>query len=183
MGAKSCAECGRDFAVPRYLLAKRRFCSKACSNKVTGRKLALPLPVAKVLPAHIDAKIDRVESGCWEWTGAVNANGYGIVAVHRKTEGAHRVVYEILAGSIPAGLHIDHLCRNRRCVNPAHLEPVTQAENNRRAMRTHCLRGHEFTPENTYRPPRTSRAPERFCRQCQRDKYQARKAAKVAEVA
>jgi len=63
---------------------------------------------------------------------------------------AHRWAYETCVGSINDGLQIDHLCRVRECVNPDHLQPVTHAENMRRARRTHCRRGHELTPENVY---------------------------------
>ena len=94
-------------------------------------------------------------SACWEFLGATVA-GYGTLGRGCRGEGnvlTHRLSYELLVGPIPDGLHIDHLCRNRLCCNPDHLEPVTQAENNRRAQeanpRTHCKRGHEFTPENT----------------------------------
>lgn len=67
---------------------------------------------------------------CWEWTGARNGNGYGRVHVRPgKLAYAHRAVYALLVGPIPAGLDLDHLCRNRSCVNPLHLEPVTRGEN------------------------------------------------------
>lgn len=94
--------------------------------------------------------------GCWTWTGA-SRNGYGKLHFRGRMQEAHRVSYTLHVGEVPDGLHIDHLCRNRGCVNPAHLEPVTQFENNmrcdcastRNARKTHCKRGHEFTKENT----------------------------------
>lgn len=76
----------------------------------------------------------RVDAnGCWLWTASIRANGYGQFVHQGSPRQAHRVSYECLVGPIPEGLHIDHLCFVRHCVNPAHLEPVTQAENNRRA--------------------------------------------------
>lgn len=70
---------------------------------------------------------------CWGWVGYVTPNGYGMVGDGRRVTYAHRLAYELYVGPIPPGLHIDHLCRERRCVRPDHLEAVTQAENNRRA--------------------------------------------------
>lgn len=127
-------------------------------------------------------------SGCWLWVGKVNYSGYATDNVpigngKHKSPLIHRVSYEHFAGPIPHGLVLDHLCRVRCCVNPRHLEPVTQSENLRRGVytdhkgrqlfirkaaevgqKTHCVHGHEFTPENIYSPP--SRPRERQCKQC-----------------
>lgn len=115
------------------------------------------------------------ETGCWLWTAKTLPGGYGCIGEGRtggRTLLAHRVSYELHVGPIPDGLSLDHLCRTRNCVNPEHLEAVTMQENTLRgdtlpaanAAKTHCARGHEFTPENTYRTRRGSRA----CRECQR---------------
>jgi hypothetical protein len=98
--------------------------------------------------------------GCWEWVGPKNDSGYGVTFARRigRREQAHRVAWELQRGPIPDGLQIDHLCRNRACVNPDHLEPVTQRENLIRGMgtpglryrATHCVNGHLFDEANTY---------------------------------
>lgn len=98
-------------------------------------------------------------SGCWDWLGRIDKTGYGRTSYGKPLEQlAHRLAYRLWNGEIPPGLTIDHLCRNRRCINPAHLEAGTARENilrgdgmaARRARQTHCKRGHAFTPENTY---------------------------------
>ena len=111
------------------------------------------------------------ETLCWEWRGGKHSAGYGSF----KAEGinlAHRFAYAIWVGPLIPSLTIDHLCRNRRCVNPEHLEQVPIEVNVLRGQgvtvmhskQTHCIRGHPFTPDNIYRPP--SRPHTRDCRQC-----------------
>jgi len=135
---------------------------------------------------RFESKVILAESGCWEWSGAhFQATGYAIFNLPSESDGrwrprtAHRVSYELFVGSIPDGLVIDHLCHNRGCVNPAHLEAVTQQVNVLRgeapsatSARTNiCLKGHELTPENTYTKPGTNR---RQCRICLRAYWRAK---------
>jgi hypothetical protein len=121
---------------------------------------------------------------CWDWTGPGNGSGYG--RVHVPGLGLrypHRVTYTQLVGPIPAGLHIDHLCRNRRCANPAHLEPVTNRTNGLRgatisadqAARTHCPSGHPLSGDNL--APAATRHGFRTCRKCLRGHADAQRAA------
>ena len=123
---------------------------------------------------------------CWQWTACTDSHGYGHFKVDGRGVGAHRFAYEYFVGPIPDGLELDHLCRVRNCVNPAHLEAVTHAENIRRgesplainAAKTHCLKGHPLDAENTYRWRGG-----RHCRICVRARvraYRARKRAKAA---
>lgn len=113
---------------------------------------ALPAP----FEVRFWTKVDRTQT-CWLWTGAVNDSGYGVILGpdSKHLVYAHRVAYEKLVGPVPEDKQLDHLCRVRRCVNPAHVEPVTHLENIQRGTRarTHCRRGHEYNPTNTYYYP------------------------------
>lgn len=114
------------------------------------------------------------ENGCWIWRGASVGGGYGTIRRQGQTHRAHRFVYELLVGPIPEGLVIDHLCRNRACVNPKHLEPVTFKENilrgegatARHARKSQCVHGHSFTPDNLG----TNARGFRICKQCARER-------------
>lgn len=131
-------------------------------------------------------KVVAGPGGCIVWTGA-KTEGYGRINVEGRSSLAHRVAYLIFKGDIPDGLELDHLCRNPSCINPGHLEPVTRkvntdrgvcAETHRKrfASQTHCKNGHEYTPENTYRAPKSGK---RHCKSCarlaQRERYMRNK--------
>jgi len=111
-------------------------------------------------------------AGCWWWTARINNNGYGTFRLGRRSLGesrtvmAHRFAYENLVALIPEWLQLDHLCRNRACVNPDHVQIVDAAENTRRSMsarKMYCKNGHKYTRGNTYINPKTGR---RSCRTC-----------------
>lgn len=114
---------------------------------------------------------------CWRWLGTHTPDGYGRYKTGGKQNAAHRVAYELLVGPIPDGKQIDHLCRVRDCVNPAHMEPVTNRVNQlrgdtfarRNAAATHCPRGHAYDRANTEHNKNGSRV----CRTCRKAKFDA----------
>ncbi|MGC0251549.1 HNH endonuclease signature motif containing protein [Pseudactinotalea sp. Z1748] len=104
-------------------------------------------------------------TGCWNWTAAHNSTGYGQWAVDGTSKSVHRLTYQALVGPIPAEFHVDHLCRNKSCCNPQHLEAVPQEVNAARAAAviTHCKQGHPLSGANLRR-----RGNKRGCRTCDR---------------
>lgn len=123
------------------------------------------------LPPRMAAKVRVTEDGCWIWTGAIDATGYGRFLHNGKVTLTHRLAYELLVGPIPVGLEIDHLCRVRACLAPSHLEAVTHAVNVARVpveLQTHCIKGHAYEGSNVYLRKNGTRE----CRTC-RNAFQA----------
>jgi hypothetical protein len=142
------------------------------------RRLGDPGPVGTLTNKHLPP-VERFwasikqddETGCWVWRG-IKLGRYALIRIDGRLTPAHRFAYELMVGPIPSGLDIDHLCRNTRCVNPGHLEPVTTAENLLRgegicaqnARKTHCVHGHPLTGANVKR----TKDGGRVCRECMR---------------
>lgn len=149
-------------------------CSRCGQHHPTGK--GRPCPAANRFWVKVDkhglVPEHRPDLGpCWIWTAHHDPHGYGRFGIEGSTTMlAHRFAYGLLVGLIPIGYEIDHLCRVPACVNPAHLEPVQHRENLLRGVgpsavhsrKTHCHRGHPFTPDNTYVRPDGSR----LCRAC-----------------
>jgi len=154
----------------------RGWCTKHYTRwQRTGDPLALrPIPAAErfwpkvnkegPIPSHAPEL-----GACWLWTGPIHRLGYGRFSWRRpglvaQQGGSHQWAYEQIVGAVPPGLELDHLCRVRNCVNPAHLEPVTRKVNMSRAtnaLKETCPAGHPYTPENTY-----MQSGSRHCRAC-----------------
>jgi hypothetical protein len=119
------------------------------------------------------SQVSGMAGRCWEWVACKNQGGYGKFRLQERMRSAHIVSYEMARGPVPPGKELDHLCRNRACVNPDHLEPVTHEVNVRRgrggqnrAAKTHCPQGHAYDEANT----RINVAGARECRMCNREK-------------
>jgi hypothetical protein len=128
--------------------------------------------------ARFLSKVSKLDSGCWHWLASYTWDGYGRFKLNRQMMCAHRVSYLIYRGEIAAGLVIDHLCKNRSCVNPAHLEAVTIGENNRRAARSnelYCANGHKWESKVIYKHEKTSQINCRACNLAAAKRYYRRK--------
>jgi HNH endonuclease len=168
--------CGNHYV--QHMAKTKPACSiPGCSNPVRSRDLCnihynyqLRHGIIKKFPQltaveRFMAKVNITDDH-WLWTAALQ-KGYGVFDSDEwPTREANRISYMIHVGNIPEGFEIDHLCRTPACVNPAHLEPVTHAENMRRVRlaKTHCIHGHEYNEQNTY-----WHRSQRFCRTCQRE--------------
>lgn len=180
-------ECGRESTVDACKLRSGHTQSCGCAIGLGSRRRSeFDRFIEKTRPA---------ENGCIEWTGGLNGAGYGQFyrggrnSANETGKGyAHRYAYEYYVGPIPDGMHLDHLCRNRKCCNPAHLEPVTHRENilrgsapaARHARKTHCPAGHEYSGDNLYVHPVKG---QRICRMCgklrARAKYQRQRSERL----
>lgn len=136
-----------------------------------------PLPVDDRVLHYLTKVSIHPTSGCWLWPGRKMTNGYARVVIYRKDRLLHRLVYELLNGALDEGLSLHHTCETPACVNPQHLEPCTHSEHRARhggyeklaaasartrRERSHCAKGHEYTPENTIVSPGSWRK----CRIC-----------------
>ncbi len=144
----------------------RRHCLQ-CAREARAAKRKPPPTDAEI----VLARVERVDD-CWLWTGARHNAGYGQYGKPARL--AHRMSYEAFVGPIPDGLTVDHLCRNRLCVNPSHLEPVALAVNVLRgeslpaknARKTHCPKGHPYDETNTH----ITKQGWRICKACKRER-------------
>lgn len=129
--------------------------------------------------ALFESRIVKTDS-CWLWKGTPRPDGYCTFGIAKRY--IHRIAYELYKASIPENLILDHLCRNRACCNPDHLEPVTHKINSQRgdnginmASKTHCPQGHEYTPENTAIYMLNGAFRMRYCKQCRRNRARQRR--------
>lgn len=171
-----CPACGITF---QFKFSENQVCcSRKCSYMVPRQTGPRPKPVLDRIMENI--AIDPI-TGCWIWTQELRGNYSRMAVGRRKSRSAHVVSYEAVHGKVPAGLELDHRCRRPACVNPDHLEAVTHRVNLHRCpespiainvSKTHCIRGHEFTPDNTYLRPQRSFTEgakmDRECRKCLR---------------
>lgn len=185
-----CETCGLAFGVNGYRAGTARYCSRACKGMAKRNRksrvcercgclfwVPTSRPVGRFCSVGCgpDYVVDEV-TGCWNWARSIDDNGYGrfFGGLAGSFVMAHRWVYENHKGLIPEGLVLDHLCMNRKCVNPDHLDPVTDQVNIIRGPRIQaarsaelCPNGHRWTPENTYIAPRSG---SRVCRKCNYEK-------------
>lgn len=182
-----CRGCGGPFTPTPHQVNKRDFQCKPCrlkyrnewyrsrrADRDPSRRRNSDADVLSLLLSSIEAD---PFGGCWLWAGALSRDGYGRIWFRQQATGAHRAAYTLFRGEIPADLTVDHLCRVTCCVNPAHLELVSNAENVRRSwvgreLRAHCRAGHPLSGTNLRIKGR-----ERICRTCATESRRRRRAA------
>jgi len=144
-----------------------------CMKEIKGSG-NMPVELSLKRGGYVDMRIEKTRK-CWNWLGHTSPKGYGLVTSHGKIHQAHRLVFELYySKKIPNGLVIDHLCRNTGCVNPKHLEAVTQRENVFRgvgftamnAKKTHCPKNHPLSGKNIYTYTRKNGGSYRTCKLC-----------------
>lgn len=180
---RACKQCGRSYV---YRPTQRQIEQDSgwyCSRRCFALWRCLPETVAARFWSYVDKSADN---GCWLWTGTLDSSGYGRFAGNKQKHSAHRFSFELANGSITETLTLDHLCRVRACVNPAHLEAVSNRENVLRgqgltavnARKTHCPRGHPYSGTNlvVYSTPSGRRV--RKCRACSNTLQAERRRAK-----
>lgn len=171
----NCSVCGARLVRPRRQVEKHpvSLCSTTCSGEFQRAQIRDDW-------SRFMAKVLVVESGCWEWSAYRNPGGYGRFNVQGRMMLAHRFSYEHHYDPIPVGLELDHLCRNRCCVNPAHLEAVDRRTNtlrnespSSRANRSNtCKRGHSYAEHSYYRHGKRI-----CCRTCENEDQRKRRQA------
>jgi hypothetical protein len=182
---KKCEVCGREFESSRSL--GRRYCDRECMGVAVRRRE--PIPVMDRIMENI---VTNPTTACWIWTLQLTVGkksvGYAKFKLAGKHTLGHIAAYEATFGPVPEGCELDHKCRNRACVNPHHLEPVTHRENIMRspispcainARKTHCIHGHKFSIENTYTATRWKNGIAvsfaRMCRTCRNARHRNKK--------
>jgi hypothetical protein len=204
METKACGWCGSDFQRKKWMKpgdwSKAHHCSISCGRKAAwdGKRAearycsgcGVQLKSARSKRCHacargtlrerFQAKVEKFD-GCWFWLGRLSDAGYGEISVEGRPQLAHRISFELEGGEIPKGFHLDHLCRNPSCVNPAHLDPVPPVVNNERGLngvlKETCANGHPWIPENWSRNGKGRK----MCAICHRERVRAYKQKKREE--
>lgn len=157
-----CLHCKVTFLIWPYQTASAKYCSHQCYRTAGGTP-----------EQRLRARVVKTDT-CWNWTAAKTRKGYGWFQADGRPHLAHRYAYTLAYGPLPDHIQLHHLCENKGCVRPDHLQPVTQAEHidvtpsspaHINASKTHCPQGHPYSTENTYIIPSTGG---RMCRTCSR---------------